>query len=49
MREIVSLQLGQLGNYTATHFWNAQVASVTCVQLTIANKYIGVIFYILSR
>jgi hypothetical protein len=28
MREIVSLQLGQLSNYTATHFWNAQVASL---------------------
>lgn len=27
MREIVTLQLGQLSNYTATHFWNAQVCS----------------------
>ncbi|CAJ0542118.1 Ff.00g083900.m01.CDS01 [Fusarium sp. VM40] len=29
MREIVSLQLGQLGNYTATHFWNAQESYFT--------------------
>lgn len=28
MREIISLQLGQLSNYTATHFWNAQVLLV---------------------
>lgn len=49
MREIVSLQLGQLGNYTATHFWNTQVASLTCVHLTIINKCIGVILYILCR
>lgn len=25
MREIVTLQLGHLSNYVATHFWNAQV------------------------
>ncbi|KAF7538318.1 hypothetical protein G7Z17_g12668 [Cylindrodendrum hubeiense] len=25
MREIITLQLGQLSNYTATHFWNTQV------------------------
>ena len=26
MREIVTLQLGHLSNYTATHFWNTQVS-----------------------
>jgi hypothetical protein len=26
MREIVTLQLGHLSNYTATHFWNAQAS-----------------------
>lgn len=25
MREVVTLQLGHLSNYTATHFWNTQV------------------------
>ncbi|RGP69748.1 dml1 [Fusarium longipes] len=29
MREIVTLQLGQLSNYTATHFWNAQESYFT--------------------
>ncbi|KAF4984378.1 hypothetical protein FZEAL_422 [Fusarium zealandicum] len=29
MREIISLQLGQLSNYTATHFWNAQESYFT--------------------
>lgn len=29
MREIVTLQLGQLGNYLATHFWNAQESYFT--------------------
>ncbi|KAF4456926.1 protein DML1 [Fusarium austroafricanum] len=29
MREIITLQLGQLGNYTATHFWNIQESYFT--------------------
>ncbi|CAM1502808.1 Fc.00g075840.m01.CDS01 [Cosmosporella sp. VM-42] len=29
MREIITLQLGQLSNYTATHFWNAQESYFT--------------------
>ncbi|OAA44896.1 Tubulin FtsZ [Metarhizium rileyi] len=29
MREIVTLQLGSLSNYTATHFWNAQESYFT--------------------
>lgn len=29
MREILTLQLGHLGNYTATHFWNAQESYFT--------------------
>ncbi|KAI9167323.1 Protein DML1 [Paramyrothecium foliicola] len=29
MREIVTLQLGQLSNYVATHFWNAQESYFT--------------------
>ncbi|PNY24246.1 Protein DML1 [Tolypocladium capitatum] len=29
MREIVTLQLGNLSNYTATHFWNAQESYFT--------------------
>ncbi|GKU01837.1 hypothetical protein FLAG1_07013 [Fusarium langsethiae] len=29
MREIVTLQLGQLSNYTATHFWNTQESYFT--------------------
>ncbi|KAM0349289.1 hypothetical protein ACHAPU_003698 [Fusarium lateritium] len=29
MREVISLQLGQLSNYTATHFWNAQESYFT--------------------
>ncbi|KAM5382602.1 hypothetical protein ACJZ2D_002392 [Fusarium nematophilum] len=29
MREILSLQLGQLSNYAATHFWNAQESYFT--------------------
>ena len=29
MREIVTLQLGHLSNYVATHFWNAQVTTTT--------------------
>ncbi|KAF5673085.1 DML1-like protein [Fusarium heterosporum] len=29
MREIISLQLGELSNYTATHFWNAQESYFT--------------------
>ncbi|KAF4331662.1 DML1-like protein [Fusarium beomiforme] len=29
MREIISLQLGQLSNYAATHFWNAQESYFT--------------------
>jgi hypothetical protein len=48
MREIVSLQLGQLSNYTATHFWNAQVTFFTNARLAIANRNTGVIFYILG-
>ncbi|VUC19789.1 unnamed protein product [Clonostachys rosea] len=32
MREIVTLQLGHLSNYTATHFWNAQEAYFTYSQ-----------------
>lgn len=27
VREIVTLQLGELSNYVATHFWNTQVSS----------------------
>ncbi|KYK54588.1 Tubulin FtsZ [Drechmeria coniospora] len=29
MREIITLQLGHLSNYTATHFWNAQESYFT--------------------
>lgn len=29
MREIVTLQLGHLSNYVATHFWNAQESYFT--------------------
>ncbi|KJK92322.1 hypothetical protein H633G_03791 [Metarhizium anisopliae BRIP 53284] len=29
MREIITLQLGNLANYTATHFWNAQESYFT--------------------
>ncbi|CEJ81349.1 hypothetical protein VHEMI01482 [[Torrubiella] hemipterigena] len=29
MREILTLQLGHLGNYTATHFWNTQESYFT--------------------
>ncbi|PWI64086.1 hypothetical protein PCL_12682 [Purpureocillium lilacinum] len=29
MHEIITLQLGNLSNYTATHFWNAQVSYFT--------------------
>ncbi len=29
MREIVTLQLGQLSNYVATHFWNTQESYFT--------------------
>lgn len=29
MREILTLQLGNLSNYTATHFWNAQESYFT--------------------
>lgn len=29
MHEIVTLQLGNLSNYTATHFWNAQESYFT--------------------
>ncbi|KAK7403604.1 mtDNA inheritance, partitioning of the mitochondrial organelle [Neonectria punicea] len=29
MREIITLQLGQLSNYTATHFWNTQESYFT--------------------
>ncbi|KAH6890309.1 tubulin domain-containing protein [Thelonectria olida] len=29
MREIITLQLGQLSNYAATHFWNAQESYFT--------------------
>jgi hypothetical protein len=29
MREIITLQLGQLSNYVATHFWNAQESYFT--------------------
>lgn len=25
VREVVTLQLGELSNYVATHFWNTQV------------------------
>lgn len=32
MREIITLQLGQLSNYTATHFWNAQESYFTYSQ-----------------
>ena len=34
MREIVSLQFGQRGNYLATHFWNIQVAIMRTLALT---------------
>lgn len=27
MREVVTLQLGHLSNFVATHFWNAQVCT----------------------
>jgi hypothetical protein len=29
MREILTLQLGNLSNYTATHFWNTQESYFT--------------------
>lgn len=29
MREVVTLQLGNLANHTATHFWNAQESYFT--------------------
>lgn len=29
MREIITLQLGNLSNYTATHFWNTQESYFT--------------------
>lgn len=29
MKEILTLQLGQLSNYAATHFWNTQVEKET--------------------
>lgn len=29
MREIITLQLGHLSNYTATHFWNTQESYFT--------------------
>lgn len=29
MREIITLQLGHLSNYVATHFWNAQESYFT--------------------
>lgn len=29
MREILTLQLGHLGNFTATHFWNLQESYFT--------------------
>ncbi len=29
MHEIITLQLGNLSNYTATHFWNAQESYFT--------------------
>ncbi|KAL0930748.1 protein DML1 [Colletotrichum truncatum] len=32
MHEIITLQLGQLSNYTATHFWNAQESYFTYSQ-----------------
>ena len=28
VREVVTLQLGELSNYVATHFWNTQVRRI---------------------
>lgn len=48
MREIVTLQLGQLSNYTATHFWNAQVFNYSIPKLDVLQlTRSGILLYIL--
>lgn len=48
MREIVTLQLGHLSNYTSTHFWNAQVYAL--IEYSLRKKRLtrhqGVLLYI---
>ena len=48
MREIVTLQLGHLSNYAATHFWNAQVTlPLSLLGHSLLKKHTGVLLHIL--
>jgi Misato Segment II tubulin-like domain len=50
MHEILTLQLGNLANHVATHFWNAQVALNVYVVFTLSfDLALGVVFHVFRK
>lgn len=47
MHEILTLQLGNLANHVATHFWNTQVPLIVLMSTITFNVALGVVFHIL--
>jgi hypothetical protein len=46
MHEILTLQLGNLANHVATHFWNTQVPLIVLLFILSFDLALGVVFHI---